>query len=101
MYIVLNLTNNGAVPTSNSLLSYGSSDSCRSTFPPSIRAALTNGILVLNNAAFTANDTASQRLPPHSKIWIFIDIYDMLKAFIYLFEDLSRNRYNIIVYVII
>lgn len=62
-------TNNGAVPTSSSLQSYGSSDSCKSTLPPSINTAFTIGILVLKRAAFTANDTASKRFPPHSKIW--------------------------------
>lgn len=62
-------TKSGAVPTSSSLLSYGSSESCRSTLPPSMRTALTNGILVLNSAALTAIDTASHKLPPHSSIW--------------------------------
>lgn len=39
------------------------------TLPLSIKAADTLGIFVLNKAALTAIETASYRLPPHSKIF--------------------------------
>lgn len=62
------LTNNGAFPTLSLVQSNISSDNFKSTVPASITAPWTRGILVLNNAALTARDTASNKLPPHSKI---------------------------------
>lgn len=50
------------------LMSNGSSESSNSGWSPSIAAILIVGISVVYNADFTANETASKRLPPHSKI---------------------------------
>jgi hypothetical protein len=63
------VTRHGAADTSRWKQSNGSSESWRSTVPPSIQAAFTLGTRVLRSAAFTASDTASNRLPPHSRIY--------------------------------
>jgi hypothetical protein len=63
------VTRHGAADTSRWKQSNGSSESWRSTVPPSIQAAFTLGTRVLWSAAFTASETASNRLPPHSKIY--------------------------------
>ena len=50
------------------LMSNGSSDSSNSGWSPSIAATLIVGISVVYNADLTANETASKRFPPHSRI---------------------------------
>ena len=62
------VTRHGVADTSRWQQSKGSSESWRSTVPPSTEAAFTLGTRTLWRAAFTASDTASNRLPPHSKI---------------------------------